>query len=160
MLTQQSRLERLNDPVAQELLHSTIPARLAYVWHDGTPRVVPIWFHWTGEDIVVAGPPDAPKVAAIEASPDVALTIDGTEWPYKALLIRGTAVVETVSGIADEYAAAATRYFGAEQGEQWVGMVGSLLDESARIAIRPTHVTILDFTERFPSRIASRMRGS
>ena len=35
----------LDDPVAQELLHSTNLARLAYTWHDGTPRVVPIWFH-------------------------------------------------------------------------------------------------------------------
>ena len=33
----------LDDPIAQELLHATIPARLAYTWPDGTPRVVPIW---------------------------------------------------------------------------------------------------------------------
>jgi hypothetical protein len=33
----------LDDPSAQELLHATIPARLAYTWPDGTPRVVPIW---------------------------------------------------------------------------------------------------------------------
>jgi hypothetical protein len=39
----------LSEPVAQELLQSTTPARLAYVWRDGTPRVVPIWFHWDGK---------------------------------------------------------------------------------------------------------------
>jgi hypothetical protein len=33
--------ELLQDPVAQELLASRIPARLAYVWTDGTPRVSP-----------------------------------------------------------------------------------------------------------------------
>ena len=157
MLTQQSCLDMLNDPIAQELLHSDIPARLAYTWHDGTPRVVPIWFHWNGEEIVVSGPPDAPKVDAITARPAVALTIDGTEWPYKVLLIRGHARVDRVPGIAEEYAASAERYFGVEQGRQWVGMVGSLIDESARIAIRPIHVTILDFTSRFPSKIASRL---
>ena len=32
----------LSDPVAQDLLTSRIPARLAYCWKDGTPRVVPI----------------------------------------------------------------------------------------------------------------------
>ena len=48
-----------------ELLRSTIPARLAYTWPDGTPRVVPIWFHWTGEEVIVASPADAPKVPAI-----------------------------------------------------------------------------------------------
>jgi hypothetical protein len=45
MQTKQGTLAWLDDPVAQTLLHSTIPARLAYVWPDGTPRVVPIWFH-------------------------------------------------------------------------------------------------------------------
>ena len=44
-------------PVAQQLLQSAIPARLAYTWHDGTPRVVPMWFHWTGEDLVMGAPP-------------------------------------------------------------------------------------------------------
>lgn len=149
--------ELLADPLAQELLHSPTLARLAYTWHDGTPRVVPIWFHWNGEEIVVAGPPDAPKVAAIEAQPQVALTIDGDTWPYKALLLRGTARVDTAEGVASEYAAAAERYFGPEQGQQWVGMVGSMFDTTARITIQPDHVTILDFETRFPSKIASRM---
>jgi hypothetical protein len=39
-------------PVAKELLASKIPARLAYVWTGGAPRVVPIWFHWTGKEFV------------------------------------------------------------------------------------------------------------
>ena len=37
MPTKQGDTKLLNDPVAQELLHSNIPARLAYVWQDGTP---------------------------------------------------------------------------------------------------------------------------
>ena len=40
----QGDIALLNDPVARRLLNSTIPARLAYSWTDGTPRVVPIWF--------------------------------------------------------------------------------------------------------------------
>ena len=52
MPAQQGDLALLHHPVAQELLHSTNPARLAYSWHDGTPRVVPIWFHWTGQEVV------------------------------------------------------------------------------------------------------------
>ena len=46
----------MDDPIAQELLRSTIPARLAYIWLDGTPRVVPIWFHWTGREFVLGTP--------------------------------------------------------------------------------------------------------
>lgn len=49
MPTKQGDTTLLNDPVAQELLHSNIPARLACVWQDGTPRVIPI-FGSTGMD--------------------------------------------------------------------------------------------------------------
>ena len=49
MTSPHGSLELLNDPIAQELLHSTMPARLAYTWPDGTPRVVAIWFHFAEE---------------------------------------------------------------------------------------------------------------
>ena len=49
----QGSLELLNDPVAKALLESANPARLAYTWMDGSPRVVPIWFHWTGDQLVL-----------------------------------------------------------------------------------------------------------
>jgi hypothetical protein len=149
--------ETLSDPVAQALLQSTIPARLAYTWHDGTPRVVPIWFHWNGEEVVCASPPDAPKVEAIEANAQVAITIDDVVWPYKVLLIRGTANVDHVDGIAPEYAAAAERYFGEEQGRAWCAQVDAMMPNCARIRVRPEWAAIIDFETRFPSKIASRM---
>ena len=46
----------LDDPVARELLGSTQVARLAYTWTDGTPRVVPIWFHYDGGVITMGTP--------------------------------------------------------------------------------------------------------
>ncbi|MGB2693917.1 MAG: pyridoxamine 5'-phosphate oxidase family protein [Dehalococcoidia bacterium] len=155
MTTKQGDIALLQDPIAQALLRSTIPARLAYTWLDGTPRVVPIWFHWDGTEIVLASPPKAPKLRALRRNPAVALTIDDTEWPHKVLLVRGTATVETVNGIAAEYAASARRYFGEEQGDAWVKQVGSMVSEMGRIAIRPEWVGILDFVERFPSALSA-----
>ena len=157
MTLSEGNLELLNDPIAQELLRSTMPARLAYTWPDGTPRVVPIWFHWTGEEIVMGGPPDAPKMDALRANPHVALTIDGDTWPYKVLLLRGQAEVAIVDGVPEEYAAAARRYFGDEQGKAWVEQVGQLLQQAGRIAVRPEWVSIIDFQTRFPSALAKRM---
>ncbi len=98
MPTEKGDVALLNDPVAQELLNSTNVAHLAYTWRDGTPRVIPIWFHWDGETIVLGTPPNAPKVDVLPNNSKVALTIDRDEWPYHALLIRGTAHVETVEG--------------------------------------------------------------
>jgi hypothetical protein len=88
MTTEQGDLALLDDPVAQELLHSTNLARLAYVWRDGTPRVGPIWFHWDGEEVVLGSPPNAPKVGVLPDNSKVALTIDRDEFPYHALLVR------------------------------------------------------------------------
>ena len=98
--------------MSKELLQAKIPARLAYVWTDGTPRVVPIWFHWNGHQVVMGTPSKAPKLKALAMNPKVSITIDDNAFPHKVLLVRGTARLETVDGVVPEYAAAAERYFG------------------------------------------------
>ena len=50
----QGDLGLLDPDVAERLLASTELARLAYVATDGTPRVVPMLFHWNGTEIVVS----------------------------------------------------------------------------------------------------------
>ena len=150
----QGDINLLQHPASQELLNSKIPARLAYVWMDGTPRVVPIWFHWTGREIVMGTPLKAPKLKALAKNPSVSLTIDDNTFPHKVLLIRGKAKLETVSGIVPEYAAAAERYFGPEQGKAWVTQLKGMTSSMVRIAITPEWVGLLDFQTRFPSALA------
>ena len=71
------------DPVAKELLSSAIPARLSYTWSDSTPRVVPMWFKWTGSEFIMGAPPNAPKMKVLNDRPAVSLVIDDSQWPYK-----------------------------------------------------------------------------
>ena len=148
-MPQHGSRELLNDPVASALLSSVNPARMAYTWTDGSPRVVPIWFHWTGEQFVLGSPPKAPKLKALAADPRVALTIDDTAWPPGVLLVRGRAGVELLDDVGPEYEQAATRYFGPEQGPAWVATLRG--KPMARIAITPEWAGILDFQTRFPS---------
>ncbi len=89
MATKQGDVALLNDPVAQKLLQSTIPARLAYLWSDGTPRVVPIWFHWNGKEPVFGSPLLAPKNHVLSTGSKVAITIDSNDWPYYELNTYG-----------------------------------------------------------------------
>ncbi|HUM04837.1 MAG TPA: pyridoxamine 5'-phosphate oxidase family protein [Terriglobales bacterium] len=151
MPVKQGSLDLLQHPVAQELLRSKIPARLAYVWMDGTPRVVPIWFHWNGCEIVMATPPKAPKLKALTRNPKVSLTIDDNAFPHGVLLVRGTARTEPVEGIVPEYALAADRYFGAEAAAAWLKQLSGLVPSMVRITITPEWVGLLDFKTRFPS---------
>src|SRR5271169_1226179 len=133
----QGELQLLQHPASKELMQSKIPARLAYVWTDGTPRVVPIWFHWNGKEFVLATPPKAPKLKALARNAKVALTIDDNCFPHKVLLVRGSARLETVEGIVPEYAMAAERYFGREQGQAWVHHLRGMIRSMVRITVTP-----------------------
>jgi hypothetical protein len=155
----QGSTELLDDPMAQELLVSSIPARLAYVARDGTPRVVPIWFHWNGSQVVLGTPANAPKVRELQSNPGVALTIDSDVPPPKILMIRGTAELSFVDGLVGEYALAAARYLGADPGKQWCDMLRGIPGlKMCRIAVRPAWVGLLDFQTRFPQALAPLFR--
>ena len=150
--------ELLQDPVAQELLASRIPARLAYNWTDGTPRVISIWFHWDGTDIVMATLPGAPKLKALQSGDRVALTIDTNDPPHHILSIRGTAEVTEIQGVVAEYAQAAVRYLDKDRGEAYVGSLPPDI-RMGRIAVRPDQVVVLDFETRVPSSVTSLRRA-
>ena len=157
MPTQQGDLALLDDPVAQRLLQSSIPARLAYNWHDGTPRDIPIGIHWNGKELVLGTPPDAPKMKALRDGAKVALTIDSDTMPYKVLLIRGTVRIDTVEGIAPEYEAMTERVLGAEPARAWLDTMRQLTPRMSRIFIQPEWVGIQDFETRFPSAVERAM---
>ena len=119
--------------------------------------MVPIWFHWTGNEIVLGTAPTAPKLKVLRNNSPVALTIDSNDWPYKVLEISGKTQIQTVHGVVPEYAAAAERYFGTEQGKTWVAQFHQMFSEMVRIAIKPEWVAVIDFEKRFPNPIEAAM---
>jgi hypothetical protein len=158
MTLAQGDLRLLDTDLAQRLLRSSLPARYAYTAIDGTPRVVPSWFHWTGDELVMPTFVSAPHVRhasyrlrALRANPDVAVTIDTETTPPEALSIRGKASVTEIDGIAPEYALAAHRYLGAEAASAYLAQIEHPSTRMARIAVRPTWVGVLDFRTRLPS---------
>ena len=153
MTTKQGDVGLIHDSVAQELLQSKAPAHLAYTWRDGTPRVVPIGFHWNGTEIVLATATDAPKTKVLKNGSKVALTIDSNAMPPKVLLIRGTVRSDTVEGIAPEYAAMIRRTMGEEDGGKLLAQAAPLYPRMTRIFIHPDWVGILDFETRLPSAV-------
>ncbi len=149
-MRQEDVIRVLNDPLAQELLHSAIPARLAYTGPDGFPRVIPIGYLWNGARIVACTGPSAPKVRALAANPKVALTIDTTTWPPHVLLVRGTATIDVVDGVAPEYLEASRNYIPAEQWAAFEAQVRATFKQQARITIAPEWAEVLDFETRMP----------
>jgi hypothetical protein len=155
----QGDVRLLETELAQRLLHSSIPARLAFIATDGTPRVVPTWFDWNGAEVVmatyVAGPNagvrhPAARIAALQKNPAVALSIDTERFPSQILTIRRRVEIDVIDGLAAEYVASARRYLGEAADDMLAGMnqPGTV---QARIAVRPTWVGLLDFATRLPS---------
>jgi hypothetical protein len=132
---------------AQALLDSTSAAHLAYTAKDGTPRVVPVGYFWTGAEFVVSTAPNAPKLAALSERPEVALAIDGGADPdqARALSIRGTASITVVDGVVPEYLAAARKSMDAVAAAEFEEHVRGVYDQQGRIAITPTWVRFYDF---------------
>nr|WP_238992327.1 pyridoxamine 5'-phosphate oxidase family protein [Jiangella ureilytica] len=145
--------EVLNRPLSQELLARDI-TRLAYVAADGTPRTVPIGFSWNGTEIVMCTSTNAPKLAHLRRNPAVALTIDTEVHPPNLLLIRGTAELDVVDGIPDEYMEMNTTYeMTPEQRVEWEAGVRALYDQMVRIVVTPTWAKLIDFESTLPSAV-------
>jgi hypothetical protein len=140
----------MNDRLAQELLNSNIPARLAYTGLDGFPRAIPIGFLWDGTRFVIGTATNSPKMQALRTNPKVALTIDTNTFPPHVLLVRGTARVEIVDGVAPEYLEGSKKYVAPEQWEVFEQQVRALYRQQGRITIVPEWAKILDFETRIP----------
>jgi hypothetical protein len=153
-MTRDNIAETLAKPISQELLTSSIPARLAYNGVDGEPRVIPIGFHWTGEQVVMATAPKAAKVRALRRNPRVALTVDTQgRWPPRALQIRGAARVELVDGVPDAYVEASRKVIPAGHFADWEQGVRALYDRMAVITIEPDWANLLDFETTIPKAV-------
>ena len=139
--------DELSTTGAQELLASTSAAHLAYIAKDRTPRVMPVGFFWTGEEFVISTATTAPKVAALSARPEVALTIDSGDTPggARSLSIRGQARVEIVDGVVEEYLAAARKSMDAQAAAEFEQQCRKMYDQMVRIAITPRWVRYYDF---------------
>jgi hypothetical protein len=135
------------------LMNSNIPARLAYIARDGSPRAIPIGFHWNGEQFLAFTATNAAKVPAIQANPLVALTIDTVDFPPKILLVRGTATIEIVEGVPDDYLTASQKAVSAEGMPEFEKGVRALYKQMARIAIEPTWAKLIDFETTLPSAV-------
>jgi hypothetical protein len=151
--------EVLAGPIAQELLGSSIPARLAYVGTDGAPRVIPIGFAWTGEHVVMGTIPSSTKVRALRHDPRVAITIDTQDqWPPRALLIRGAARIEEVDGVPDVYVEASRKVIPAEDFDSWEQGVRALYRRMSLITVEPDWAKLLDFETTIPEAVEQLVR--
>ncbi|MCE0762281.1 pyridoxamine 5'-phosphate oxidase family protein [Pseudonocardia kujensis] len=141
--------EILTDPVTLELVERSPLMRIGYTGLDGAPRVVPLAYLLRAETFVFCTVTSSDKVPALQRDPRVAITIDVPQ-PLCCLLVRGTAHVEVVDGVPEEYLQASHRTVPAEQHEAFDAQVRGLYDSMARVVVTPTWVRLNDFQRTAP----------
>ncbi|MFD0973519.1 pyridoxamine 5'-phosphate oxidase family protein [Plantactinospora endophytica] len=147
----QGDVKLLETPIAQRLLSTPLVARMAYTGRDGAPRLIPVNFLWTGEELVVGAFAGNYKVRDLRTRPDVAVCIDTAEGLPQVLMLRGKVTLAEVDGVLPEYATIQRAGMGDEVGDAYVKAIDKPGLRMVRIGLRPTWVGVLDFQERFPA---------
>lgn len=103
------------ESIALSLKRETV-AWLSSVRPDGAPHVVPIWFVWDGESILVFSKPNAQKVRNLRADPRAMLAVGRPGVDFDVELVEVTAEIVPDSspgllpdGFVGKYASLARR---------------------------------------------------
>jgi PPOX class probable F420-dependent enzyme len=119
------------------MLRSESVVWVSTVSPDGSPHLVPIWFSWDGETVLIASKPGAKKVTNLRANPSVMLALGEPDDDFDVGMIQGVAELPAEPASALLPAAHLAKY------RAQMATIGLTRDEFLRtysqvIRIRPT----------------------
>jgi PPOX class probable F420-dependent enzyme len=85
---------------------------IASVRPDGAPHLIPLWFAWDGDDLIVLSKPNAQKVRNLRRDPRVVLALGSVDHGMDVDLIEGLGEVLDAPSSAVIPATAFARYAG------------------------------------------------
>ena len=106
-------------------LGQTFPTPLGVVGtlrRDGSPNLTPVWFRWDGASVRVWTTDTRSWVRNLLHDPRVAFSVQTSEAPYPAVVIRGHTTVTSgdESAVLDEIRAITRRYVGPDEVEPYI----------------------------------------
>jgi PPOX class probable F420-dependent enzyme len=110
------------DPEGRRLLSEPNIGNLGFHGIDGYPRVIPVWFTFTGDEIQVASPPDQYKCRALRADPRAALMVSTPKQPYHVVSATGRVDIEVIEEPEriEFVREVANRYLGPDAGDRYI----------------------------------------
>ena len=96
----------------EDILYKKGFAQIATVDEDGAPQVTPVWFDYDGEYVLINSAKGRKKDRNMRARPQVAISIQDPDDPYRYLGIQGEVVEITEEGAAAHIHALAHKYWG------------------------------------------------
>ncbi len=100
---------RFPDEVLRQLADEPV-IWLATVRQDGQPQVVPVWFLWDGERILIYSLPNSQKVRNIRHNPRVSLHFNSDPWAEHVTRFDGRAEIVPDAPPADRVPAYLQKY--------------------------------------------------
>jgi PPOX class probable F420-dependent enzyme len=99
----------------RELFHKKAFAHLATMMKDGTPQVTPVWCDFDGTHVIINSAKGRTKDKNMRRNPNVALSIQDPDNPYRYIAVRGKVVDITESGADDHIDRMAKKYRGVDK---------------------------------------------
>ncbi len=82
----------------RDLFQKKAFGQLATLMKDGTPQVTPVWFDFDGTHVRVNSAKGRVKDKNVRRNPQVAITVQDPDNPYRYIAVRGTVVDISESG--------------------------------------------------------------
>ncbi len=82
----------------QDILEKRSFAHVATVNDNGTPQVTPVWVEYDGQHVLINSAKGRKKDRNLRANPEVALSIQDPDNPYRYVGVQGTIVEITDEG--------------------------------------------------------------
>lgn len=112
------------------------------------PFVAPVWYLYRDHRFLIATGLDNAKSRIVRRDPAVTLCVQQEAWPYKAVLVRGTAEVREGRDAA-LLRAISVRYLGRAAGNDYAdyNLAETTEERSATIVVTPTAWCAWDFAD-------------
>ena|SRR5713101_7207563 len=94
----------------EERLRNDLMIWLSSVRPDGRPHIVPVWFLWDGESILIFSQPHTQKIRNLRYNPNVMLALDDTRSGNDVVMFEGKAELLNEPTVNTTMAAYATKY--------------------------------------------------
>ena len=85
---------------------------LASVRPDGRPHLVPVWFLWEGETILIFSKPENQKIRNLRQNPAVTVSLDSADHGDDITVLEGVAAVIDEPDVTTVLPAYASKYAG------------------------------------------------
>lgn len=131
-----------------------VPARIGTVDAHGAPSVVPVWFLYEADRVLITARARSAWWGHVQRDPRICVSIDEDGLPYQKVTVRGRVEVLHEPGHDDvwrgTYRAMAARYVGAEAADRY--LEATIEEPRSLLGIALDHPDVVVTTWRMPVR--------